>query len=323
MTTSFLPAPKQMIRLATTGALVLAALIGGKALITYYESDPWTRDGRVRADIVQVAPDVAGLVTQVYVTHDQKVHRGDVLFEIDPSRYKLALQQATTQIDEAQASAASARAAAMRAMAKLAEARREASRNRGLGDLVAAETTEQSETSVAEGQAALAEARAAQESAAAKLEVARDARNLALLNLSRTRVVAPIDGTLSDMPLRVGNYVSPGNPVMALIDIASLRVEGYFEETKLPRVHIGQAATVRLMGEKKALTGHVVSIAAAIEDHDRSATKNLLPAINPTFSWVRLAQRIPVRIKLDNPPADIALIAGRTGSVSLTMDDKR
>jgi multidrug resistance efflux pump len=120
---------------------------------------------------------------------------------------------------------------------------------------------------------------------------ARNARDLARLNLAHTRVVAPMDGRLSDLSLRPGNYVAPGKPVLALVDVGSLRIEGYFEETKLPQVHIGQRATIRLMGEDKVLTGHVTSIAAAIEDHDRTGSANGLPAINPSFSWVRLAQR--------------------------------
>jgi len=188
---------------------------------------------------------------------------------------------------------------------------------------VAGETTEQSETRAREGEAGLAEAHAQLAAATAKREEATDALNLARLNRHRTRVLAPVDGHLSDLNLRVGNYVTAGQPTLALVDTASLRVEGYFEETKLPRVHVGQAATIRLMGEDKVLTGHVSSVAAAIEDHDRTASSHLLPAINPSFSWVRLAQRVPVRIRLDHPPADIALIAGRTASVTLAREARR
>lgn len=311
---------QKYIRMAVTGAFVVGALVAGRELITYYQYDPWTRDGRIRADVVQVAPDVAGLVTQVYVTHDQPVHKGDVLFQIDPSRFDIAIGQAQAQLASAQADAVRARAAVTRAGATLAEARREAGRNRRLGDLVATEATEQSQTKVNEGEAAVAEAQAAVVEAEARMKVARNALDLARLNRSRTRVVAPMDGTLSDMNLRVGNYVSPGAAVMALIDNASLRVEGYFEETKLSGIHVGQAATIRLMGEDKVMTGHVFSVAAAIEDHDRLGSPHLLPAINPSFTWVRLPQRVPVRIRLDHPPANIAMIAGRTGSVTLARD---
>jgi multidrug resistance efflux pump len=152
---------------------------------------------------------------------------------------------------------------------------------------------------------------------------ARIARDLARLNLERTRVAAPVDGRLSDVALRAGDYVTPGKAVMALVDTASLRIEGYFEETKLPAVHPGQAATIHLMGEERALHGHVMSIAAAIEDHDRTPSANMLPAINPNFSWVRLAQRVPVRIAIDHPPAGIALIPGRTATVTLETGRRR
>lgn len=321
--TMSLPERRNVLRFVLSGTLLIIALLAGRALFDYYQADPWTRDGRVRADVVQVAPDVAGLVTQVFVTHDQQVRKGDPLFQIDPARYDLAIADTESRLDAARADEERARAAILRASATLAEARREAQRNRGLGDLVAGETTEQSETKAREGEAALAEARAQLAVATAKQEEASDARNLARLNRQRTRIVAPVDGHLSDLNLRVGNYVTAGAPTLALIDTASLRVEGYFEETKLPRVHVGQAATIRLMGEDKLLTGHVSSVAAAIEDHDRTASSHLLPAINPSFSWVRLAQRVPVRIKLDRPPANIALIAGRTASVTLAREARR
>jgi len=211
-----------------------------------------------------------------------------------------------------------ARAGVARAQATLGEARREAARNKGLGDLVATEITDQTQTKVTEAEAALAEAQTAIAEAEAQAEDAATARDLARLNLARTRVLAPFDGVLADVSVRVGDAVSPGKPVLALVDTGSIRVEGYFEETRLPRIHVGQSATIHLMGEAKALTGHVISIATAIEDHDRAANPNLLPAINPSFSWVRLAQRVPVRVALDKPPADVALIAGRTATVTLS-----
>ncbi|WP_408585881.1 HlyD family efflux transporter periplasmic adaptor subunit [Novosphingobium sp.] len=310
---------RQAIGAGLTGVLVLVAIWAGLALFNYYQDDPWTRDGRIRADVVRVAADVSGLVTAVHFDHDQPVHKGDVLFEIDPSRYRIALTEAETGVRQAEADLAAARAGLAGAQARVSEARREAVRNRGLGELVASETTEQSESKAREGVAAAAEAGAAIAQAEARLSAAHDAVDLARLNLARTKVVAPVDGTLSDVALRVGNYVSAGSPVMALVDTSSLRVEGYFEETKLPNIRIGQRATIRVMGEDKPLHGHVIAIAAAIEDHDRKAGSNLLPEVNPSFSWVRLPQRVPVRIRLDAPPREVALIAGRTVSVALDM----
>lgn len=276
-------------RVAVTGVVVVAALVGGKALWTHYQVDPWTRDGRVRADVVQVAPDVSGLVTRVDAVNDQTVKAGQPLFYVDRERYALALRQADALV------------AAQRA--SLAQARRELSRNRTLGDLVAGEITEQSQSKVELSQAALAQALAA--------------RDVAALNLERTVVAAPTDGFLSDLTLRTGDYVTAGKPVLALIDSRSFRVEGYFEETKLSSLRIGQPVSVKVMGEDHALKGHIQSIAAGIEDRDRGASNSMLPNVNPTFSWVRLAQRVPVRVALDQTPRDLRLIAGRTATVAV------
>lgn len=276
-------------RIIATLCVVALAVVAGRTLWTHYQQQPWTRDGRVRADVVQISPDVSGLVTRVLVSNDQVVTRGQPLFVLDQARYELALRQAQAQVAAQSAT--------------LAEARREAERNRQLGDLVATETTQQSQSKVALDEAALAQATAS--------------RDMAALNLKRTLVTAPTDGVMSDLTLRVGDYVTAGKPVVALIDSQSLRVEGYFEETKLHNVRIGQPVTIRIMGEQQLLHGRVQSIASAIEDHDRAGSANLLPNINPTFSWVRLAQRVPVRIALDHRPDNLLLIAGRTATVSV------
>lgn len=205
------------VRVAVTGAVVIAALVGGKALWTHYQVDPWTRDGRVRADVVQVAPDVSGLVTRVDAVNDQTVKAGQPLFYVDRERYALALRQADAAVQAQQAT--------------LAQARRELARNRALGELVAAEVTEQSRSKVEQSQAALSQAEAA--------------RDVAALNLKRTVVLAPTDGFLSDLTLRTGDYVTAGKPVLALIDSRSFRVEGYFEETKLSGLRLGSRSRSR------------------------------------------------------------------------------
>lgn len=276
-------------RMAVTLAVVAAALVGAKSLWKHYQVEPWTRDGRVRADIVQIAPDVSGLVTNVVVANDQPVKAGQPLFYVDRERYELALAQADATV------------AAHRTV--LAQARRELARNAGLGELVAGEVTEQSRAQAEQAQASLAQAVAA--------------RDVAALNLRRTVVTAPTDGYLSDLTLRTGDYVTAGKPVIALIDSRSFRIEGYFEETKLKRLHVGQPVSVKVMGEDRVLRGHIQSIAAGIEDRDRSAGESMLPDVNPTFSWVRLAQRIPVRVALDEKPKDLRLIAGRTATVAV------
>ncbi|WP_420852837.1 efflux RND transporter periplasmic adaptor subunit [Sphingomonas panacis] len=269
--------------------LVLIALLVALWLWRRYEVDPWTRDGRVRADVVRVTPDVGGLITTVAVRDNQIVHTGDLLFVVDRPRYALALEQA-------QAAIASARAT-------LAQNRREAARDLALGDLVAAEAHEQNVARVATAQAALAQAEA-------QADTAR-------LNLARTQVRASVNGTITNLDLHPGDYVAAGQQALALVDADSLRIEAYFEETKLGNVRPGAAAKVRLMGDPRVLTGHVESIAAGISDSERTNTGNLLPNVNATFSWVRLAQRIPVRVKIDSVPADLRLISGRTATVTL------
>jgi RND family efflux transporter MFP subunit len=283
------PRTRSLLKLLPTLVAVVAAVLVLRHLWDYYTAAPWTRDGHVRADIVQIAPDVSGLVTRLLVRDNQPVRRGDVLFEIDRDRYALALQQAT------------ANAAALRAT--LAQARRESARNRSLDGLIAGEVAEQGRARVEQAEAALAQADASV--------------RLARLNLERTRVLSPADGYLNDRLPRLGDYVSTGRPVLSMVDAASFHVEGYFEETKLHRIRIGSPVDVHIMGEPRHLRGHVQSIAAGIEDRDRSAGSNLLPNVNPTFNWVRLAQRVPVRITLEAVPADVRLVSGRTATVSV------
>lgn len=279
-----------LLRIAVTLSMVALALIVGSALWNYYMNAPWTRDGRVRADVVAVAPDVSGLVTEVLVDDNQDVKRGDVLFRVDPERYKIALKQAESVVEGKKAAAEQLRVDFQR-YARLSEA-------------------------VASQQKVEA-ARSADLQAEADLGRAAADRDLAKLNLERSTVKAPVNGRITNMNLRPGAYVTMGRGVFALIDSDTLRVEGYFEETKLQRIHVGDLATIHLMGDDRALTGRVKSVAGGIEDRERSDTSSLLANVNPTFSWVRLAQRIPVRIKLDAVADDVRLIVGRTVTVSI------
>lgn len=282
-------------RSSVTLAAVVIAVIAGWWLWQHYEVQPWTRDGRVKANVVQVAPDVTGQVTKVYVHDNQQVKVGEVLFEIDRARFELALR-------EAEASEQAARTSLQQAM-------REARRNSALRDLVAQEVREQGQAHVDQARAALAQA-----------VVARDT---ARLNLDRTRVLSAVNGSVTNLDLHVGAYVTASHPVMALVDRNSFYVEGYFEETKLPRIHVGDPVSVTLMGGGHVLGGHVESFAEGIFDRDRSLGANLLPNINPTFNWVRLAQRIPVRIALDPVPDDVRLVAGQTATVEVHQKTAR
>jgi RND family efflux transporter MFP subunit len=276
-------------RVLVTLTVVILAIVGARWLWIHYNVEPWTRDGRVRADIVQVSPDVNALVTEVRVKDNQSVEKGDVLFVLDRPRFELALRQA-------EASVAADEVA-------LAQAKRESERNRNLKDLA---TTEQ----VEEGQSKV-------DQLVAQLNSARVQRDLARLNLVRTTVHAPVNGIVTNVELRPGDYASAGRQVLALVDIDTIHVDGYFEETKLPSIRVGDRALVHIMGIKAELPGTVESIDAGIEDRERSQSSDALANVNPTFSWVRLAQRIPVRIKLDPTTRDIRLIAGRTATVSI------
>jgi len=272
-----------------TALTVCAAVYAGWKLWAHYEIDPWTRDGRVKAYVVQVAPDVSGLVTAVPVHDNQDVRKGDVLFEIDQARFQLALDQAQAAVRARQVARD--------------QAARDVKRNRSLGSLVSTEDVEQSQARLQQAEAALAEA-----------EIQH---STAKLNLDRSRVVAMVDGRVTNLDLRAGSYVSAGRGVMALIDGNSFYIEGYFEENKLVNIREGDAATVTLMGDSRQITGHVESISMGIADRDRSVGDNLLPNVNPNFNWVRLAQRIPVRIKIDKLPEGVRLVAGQTATVEI------
>ncbi|AJO75896.1 HlyD family secretion protein [Pseudomonas sp. MRSN 12121] len=285
--------------LLTIGRVVLTLLVVTFAVVVvwrmvmYYMFAPWTRDGHIRADIVQIAPDVSGLIQQVQVRDNQLVKRGQVLFSIDQDRFSLALRQARASLADRQET--------------LAQAQREAKRNLGLGNLVPREQLEESQSRVARAQSALAEAQVAVDSAQ--------------LNLDRSVIRSPVDGYVNDRAPRTQEFVTAGRPVLSVVDSNSFHIDGYFEETKLDGIHIGQGVDIRVIGDRARLRGHVESIVAGIEDRDRSSGSNLLPNVNPAFSWVRLAQRIPVRIAFDEVPDDFRMIAGRTATVSI-IDDR-
>jgi multidrug resistance efflux pump len=282
-------------RVLLTGTAVGMAALCGSWLYGHYNLAPWTRDGRVRADIIAVSPDVNGAVTTVLVRDNQAVHAGQVLFVIDPERYELALRQADAAIANVEAA--------------LAQARREDRRNRTLGHLVTGEQIE-------EGEAKVVELSAQRQSAIVQRDTAR-------LNLERTHVCATVDGIVTNVELQPGDYATTGHQVLALVDTDAVYVDGYFEETKLPQIRVGDRATVHLMGIDTELHGTVESIAAGIEDRERGASGADLANVNPTFSWVRLAQRIPVRIRIEPNASDVRLIPGRTATVSIDVPHHR
>jgi RND family efflux transporter MFP subunit len=277
-------------RFLLTGVLVVLAGVLGWHLWDYYMDEPWTRDGKVRADVVRLAADVSGIVSEVDAKDNQAVRKGDVIFRIDQARFTLALRQAEAQMESSKAA--------------LDLARSDLELYRKLGEnSVTRQKIQQAETTVQQGHAAYNQA-----------VINRDT---AQLNLDRSVVRAPVNGVLTNFSMKPGNYVTAGTAVTALIDSDSYYVAGYFEENKLDRIKIGDPALVYLMGSKTALKGHVDGVAGGIEDRERSDTSAQLANVTPTFTWVRLAQRVPVRVALDALPDDTALVAGRTASVAI------
>ncbi len=291
-----MPHRQNLLRSLATLLVIFGILAGIYALWLRYQVEPVTRDGKVRADMVPVAADVSGLVTEVKVADNQTVRKGDVLFIIDRPRYRLALEQA-------EANVTSQRTA-------LAQAVREDRRNRAMPEVIAAEVIEQGSARV--------------EGLRAMIGQAVAARDLARFNLERTIVRAPVDGTVSNMSLQPGVYLTAGKAALALVYDHSLRVEGYFEETKLPAIRVGDPASIYLMGVADEIEGHVQSIAGGVEDRERAGADGQLANVNPSFTWVRLAQRIPVRVTIDRIPPNVRMIPGQTATVVVhPRDDGR
>lgn len=256
----------------------------------YYMQSPWTRDGKIRAEQVDVTPQVSGSILSLNVKDNQFVKAGETLFTIDPTPWKIALMNADAKLAKAQS--------------ELSRASNEAARRRGLSaNAISAEDREASSMAL---KVALANADAA------KAEHAH-----AHWQLSQTDVKAPVDGWVTNLTTRVGNYAAMGHPVFALIDSHSFYVVGYFEETKLRHIREGDRADIVLYSDNKKLQGHVSSIGRAIHDQSLTADGSLVADIKPTIPWVRLAQRVPVRIQFESVPADTLLVAGTTCTVSI------
>ncbi|TCB51986.1 HlyD family secretion protein [Acinetobacter sp. ANC 4779] len=324
---------RKIIRPIVLLVVVLIAIFAIIHIWNYYNSEPWTRDGRVRGDVIQVSSDVSGLVTEVLVQDNQSVKKGQVLFKIDVARQAIDVEQAKSDLAKAKAGLAAAEAELAQAQANVVEseaninwADKNANRYSNLMDGAISKqeqeqmfaTRDQSHAEHEQMLAAIAQAKAHIVQQKALIEVATSNLHLTELNLHRSEVVAPADGTLSNFELQQGNYIKVGQAVAALVNRQQLYIVGYFEETKLNKIYVGAPATIQLMGDSEKLKGHVQGIASGIEDRERSSTSGLLANVNPTFSWVRLAQRVPVKIVLDEMPKnELAFVAGRTATIHI------
>ena len=276
--------------LITLGTVALAALLAW-AMWEAYMAAPWTRDGTVRVYVVTMAPDVAGRIVELPVADNQFVHKGDVLFEIDPASYRIALDQAQAQAQRDAAALDYARAN-QRRKADL-EAKGWASKN------VYEQTTStlhQSEAVVALDQAAIAKTQ---------------------LDLSRTVVRSPVNGYVTNLLAQLGDYANVAQKIISVADADSFWIDGYFEETSLGRIHEDDPATVKLMGYSQVVRGHVGGVARGINVPNAQPDQSGLASVNPIFTWVRLAQRVPVRIHIDQVPDGVRLVAGATATVQI------
>lgn len=271
--------------------LVLAlALIAGWWLWNYYMQSPWTRDGKVRAEQVSITPQVSGTITHLQIKDNQFVHAGDVLFHIDETPYHIAILNAEAQLAKSQSD--------------LAKANNEANRRRHLSkNYISAEELDTANINVKAMQASVA--------------VAEATLKQAQWQLTQTVVKAPVDGWVTNLSTRSGDYATTGQPVFALVDSHSLYVVGYFEETKLRHIREGAPAQIVLYSGSTRLQGHVSSIGRAIYDQSVETDSGLVPDVKPNIPWVRLAQRIPVRIAFDALPTDLTLVSGTTCTVSI------
>lgn len=270
--------------------VLVLALIAGWWLWNYYMQSPWTRDGKVRAEQVSVTPQVSGTITRLLVKDNQFVHAGEVLFSIDETPYHIAVLNAEAQLAKSQSD--------------LAKANNEANRRRHLSrNYISAEDLDTANINVKAMQASVA--------------VAEATLKQAQWQLTQTVVKAPVDGWVTNLSTRPGDYATTGQPVFALVDSHSFYVVGYFEETKLRHIREGAPAQIVLYSGSRTLQGHVSSIGRAIYDQSVETDSGLVPDVKPNIPWVRLAQRIPVRIAFDQLPRDLTLVSGTTCTVSV------
>ncbi len=286
---------KKLYGLLFTLGVVLLTLLVARALWLHYMLDPWTRDARIRAEVINIAPDVSGSIVELPIHDNQLVRQGDLLLRIDPERYRIAVANARADVEARSAT--------------LALRRQEAKRRADADSLVVSRESHD-------------QASRAAEIAAAELAQAQAALQSAELDLARTAVYAPRDGYITNLSIHAGDYAHAGAANLALIDREGFWVYGYFEETKLPLVKPGMKAHVTLMSGLE-LSGSVEGIARGIYDRDNPQSQELIASVKPTFDWVRLAQRIPVRISLDPTPDDVVLAAGASCVVVLDTDANR
>ena len=342
--------PMRIMPFLITVATVIVAALFGWAMWDVYMGTPWTRDATIRAYVAAMAPEVAGRIVELPVADNKYVHKGDLLMVIDPTNYRIAVSQAEAAVQQAQASVQgidaqmtvqdaqinASHAQLDVAQAALVFAQQQAARYQslaktGYGTVQNAEQftsqLSQQQATVKSAQASLALAqrqvdslKAQHMSAEATLAQAKAQLSQAHVNLERTRIISPADGYVTNLLAQLGDYVNVGVNSISVVDANSLWVDGYFEETNLAPIRVGDPAQIKLMGYAQIVRGHVDSIARAINVANAQPNNQGLATVNPIFTWVRLAQRIPVRVHIDEVPPGIILSAGMTATVEI--DDR-
>jgi multidrug resistance efflux pump len=275
--------------LITLGTVALAILLVYAAWQVYVGA-PWTRDGAVRVYVVTMAPELVGHIVELPVADNQFVHKGDLLMVIDPTDYAIGVRQGEAAVQQAKADWQNKQA--------------QSNRRQKLTNLAVTEEEQQTYAS-----SALA-AQAAYQRAVANLDQAR-------VNLERTRITSPVNGRVTNLLAQLGDYASVGQRIVSVVDTDSFWIDGYFLETNLAKIQEGDPATVKLMGYSQVVHGHVGSVARAINVPNAQPDLAGLASVNPIFTWVRLAQRVPVRINIDQVPDGVRLVAGMTATVQI------
>ena len=273
-----------------TLAIALVAVLISLLTWQHYVSAPWTRNGSVRVQVANIAPQVSGKIVELRVADNQFVHKGDVLYVIDPFDYEVAVRVGKAAVDQR--------------AADLEVKQAESARRQRLSDLA----TTPEEQQIFAGNAV--QAKAAYEAAAHQLAQAN-------LNLTRTKVVSPVDGYVTNLLLRVGDYAVTGNPNISVIDSDSFWIDAYFEETKMANVCVGDRAEAQLMGYAQPIVGHVKTVTRGVSVSNAAAGTQGLPNVDPIYTWVRLAQRVPVRVAIDSVPTGVPLVSGMTATVTI------
>jgi multidrug resistance efflux pump len=279
-----------LLRHLATGVLVAAALVAARYGWRVYVTSPWTRDGMVRVQVANVAPQISGQIVEVRAHDNEHVHKGDVLYVIEKFDFEVALDNAKATI--------------LNREADLAVKKAQNARRAALTTL----STSIEEKQVFDGNAKMAEA---------ALASAKAALAQAEINLQRTEVRSPVDGYVTNLLMRVGDYARAGTSNVSVIDENSYWIDAYFEETKLANIHDGDDVEAILLGHDASIRGRIESVTGGISAANAASSTQGLPNVDPIFTWVRLAQRIPVRIRIDQVPKDVPLIAGMTCSVSV------